>query len=226
MKNKTETLAFLGKRKIFVTVAAVIVALLIIDILVGRWQESIIRKKEATIKRLEEQAFRMISVDIRDIAEDGGIAKTGHYAAIIRIDNVGSEPAYLTHPLVRAYIQTGTISWTEVPVAEMAGQKQEQVYKIKEGHLLFKKTLTVPRSLPYNKYLIPKYMHVRFYITMNVIPESGFKEGEVVERKSDIYVYLKPYWITTQEIAEAIDFGKTKIPVYMPISAFRNWSDK
>jgi hypothetical protein len=224
MKNRTEILAFLRKRKIVVAVAAIIAALLLVDIFVGLWQDGVLREKESRIKRLEEQAFRMLSVDIRDIAEAEGIDATGQYTVVIRIDNVGEEPAYLSHPTVKAYIQTGTISWTEVPVAEMAGEKQEQVYKIREGYLLFKKTLTVPRSLPYNKYLIPKYMHVRFYVTMNVLPESGFKEGEVVERKNDIYVYLKPYWITMREIAEAIDFGETKIPVYMPISAFRNWT--
>ncbi len=205
-------------------IAAIILAVLLADLYVGRWQETIIKEKEAAIKRLEEQAFRMLSVDIRDITEADGIAQTGRYEAIIRIDNVGDEPAYLTHPSVKAYIQTGAISWTEMPVAEKAGEKQEQVYKIEEGHLLFRKILTVPRNLPYNKYLIPKYMHVRFYITMYVLPESGFKEGEVVERKSDSYVYLKPYWISVQEIAQTIDFGETKIPVYMPISAFRNWS--
>lgn len=225
MKNRIDILSILRNKKVAVGIAAIIVAVLIADMVVGRWQQAIIKEKEATIKRLEAQAFRMLSVDIRDIAETASINQTGRYEATIRIDNVGEEPAYLTHPLVKAYIQTGPISWTEVPMAEKAGEKQEQVYKIAEGSLLFRKILTVPRHLPYNKYLIPKYMHVRFYITMDVLPESGFKEGEVVERKSDIYVYLKPYWTSAKEIAEAIDFGETKIPVYMPISAFRNWND-
>ncbi len=225
MKNRTDILAVLKSRKTAVVVITTIVVVLLADIFVGRWQEGIIREKEAAIKRLEEQAFRMLSVDIRDIMETDNIVQTGNYEAVIRIDNVGAEPTYLTHPFVKAYIQTGTISWTEVPVAEKAGEKQEQVYKIAEGSLLIKKILTVPLRLPYNKYLIPKYMHVRFYITMNVLPESGFKEGEVVERKSDIYVYLKPYWISAKEIAGAIDFGETKIPVYMPISGFRNWNE-
>jgi hypothetical protein len=224
MKKRTDILAFLKSRKMAVAIAAIILAVLLADMLVGRWQDTIIKEKEATIKRLEVQAFRMLSVDIRDIAETAGIAQTGRYEATIRIDNVGEEPVYLTHPSVKAYIQTGAISWTEMPVTEKAGEIQKQVYKIEEGHLLFRKILTVPRSLPYNKYLIPKYMHVRFYVTMDVLPESGFKEGEVVERKSDSYVYLKPYWISVQEIAQAIDFGETKIPVYMPISAFRNWN--
>jgi hypothetical protein len=225
MKNRADILAVLKSRKMVVAIAAIIITVLLADMFVGRWQEAIIKEKEAAIKRLEAQAFRMLSVDIRDITETIDISQTGRYEAIVRIDNVGEEPAYLTQPSVKAYIQTGAISWTQVPIAEKPGEKQEQVYKVAEGTLLFRKILTVPRRLPYNKYLIPKYMHVRFYITMDVLPESGFKEGEVVERKSDIYVYLKPYWISAKEIAKTIAFGETKIPVYMPISAFRNWND-
>ena len=58
---------------------------------------------------------------------------------------------------------------------------------------------------------------------MYVLPESGFKEGEVAERRSSTHVYLKPYYISDDEIREVIDFGDTKVPAYMPITAFRNW---
>jgi hypothetical protein len=224
MIKRTNILATLLRRKKVVAIVTTILAVLAADIYIGHRQETFLREREAKIKRLEEQAFRMLSVDIRDIVETAGISQTGHYEAVIRIDNVGEEPAYLTHPSVKAYVQIGTISWTEVSVSENARAKQEQIYKIEARPLLFRKILTIPRNLPYNKYLIPKYMHVRFYVTMYVLPESGFHEGEVVERKSDTYVYLKPYWISAQEIAHAIDFGRTKIPVYMPISAFRNWN--
>ena len=226
MKTRTEVLAVLKSRKMVVAIAAIIVAVLVADMFVGRWQENILKEKEAKMKRLEDQAFRMLSVEVRDITETIGIDRTGRYEANIRIDNVGDEPAYFTHPTVKAYIQTGSLSWTEMSVTEKAGEKQEQVYKIEEGHRIIKKILTVPPYLIYNKNLIPKYMHVRFFIIMNVLPESGFKEGEVVERRSNTYMYLKPFWVSAQEIKKVIDFGDTKVPVYMPISAFRNWSDK
>jgi hypothetical protein len=204
--------------------AMIVFVVLLADLFVGAQQDAILREREAKIKRLEEQAFRLVSVDVRDITETRGISQTGRYAAVIRIDNVGEEPVYLSHPTVKAYIQTGTISWTEVSVGDMMTGRERQVYKIEKGSLLIRKTLAVPRSLPYNRHLIPKYMHVRFYITMFVLPESGFKEGEVVERKSDSYMYLKPYWVSEREIARVIDFGKTKVPTYMPISGFRNWN--
>ena len=224
MKTRTDILAILKSRKVAFAIVTIIFAVLVADMFVGRWQDNIIKEKEAKIKRLEDQAFRMLSVEIRDIAETVGIDRTGRYEASLRIDNVGEEPAYITHPTVKAYIQTGSLSWTEMPVTEKAGEKQEQVYKIEEGHRIIKKILTVPPYQIYNKNLIPKYMHMRFYIIMNVLPESGFKEGEVVERKSNTYLYLKPFWVSEQEVRKVIDFGDTKVPVYMPISAFRNWS--
>jgi hypothetical protein len=224
MKNVSELLAVLRNRRALASLVGIILLVICADLYVGRRQEAIIREREAKIKRLEEQAFRMVSVDIRDITETGRIGETGRYEVVLRIDNVGDEPVYFSHPDVKAYIQTGTISWTEVPVEDKAGEQKEQVYKIEKGTLLFRKILTVVHGLPYNRYLIPKYMHVRFYINMFIIPESGFREGEVVERKSDTYVYLKPYWISKGEIAKAIDFGDTRVPTYMPISSFRNWN--
>lgn len=224
MNNKGLKTLFARNWKTFGGMLLIVLAVLLADFLVGLQQDSIIRGREARIKRLEEQAFRMVSVDIRNITENPRISETGTYTAVIRIDNVGDEPVYLSHPSAKAYIQTGTISWTEIPADDVKGEPQKQVYKLEQGTLLIRKTLTVQRSLPYNRYLIPKYMHVRLTITMLVLPESGFREGEVVERKSDTYVYLKPYWVSEREIAQVIDFGETKVPTYMPISGFRNWS--
>lgn len=224
MNGRDLVQAFIRNRKTLGGAGMIVLVVLLADLFVGAQQDAILREQEAKIKRLEEQAFRLVSVDIRDITETRSIPETGKYMAVIRIDNVGDEPVYLSHPSAKAYIQTGAISWTEVPVGDVRDGQERQVYKIENGSLLIRKTLTVPRSLPYNRYLIPKYMHVRFHIIMYVLPESGFKEGEVVERRSDSYVYLKPYWVSEREIARVIDFGETKVPTYMPISGFRNWN--
>jgi len=112
----------------------------------------------------------------------------------------------------------------EVPVASTPSEKKEQMYKLETGPHSFERILTIDPKTPYNRYLIPKYMHIRFLVRMSVLPESGFKEEEVFERKSDTYIYLKPFWVTEQEIREVIDFGDTKVPVYMPITGFRNWN--
>lgn len=180
-----------------------------------------LKAKEARIKRLEEQAFYMISAEVRDIVYHGN----ENYDAMLRVDNVSDEPVYVSHPEVKAYVQTGSISWTEVPVQDRKSERKEQVYKIeREGRVPYFKVITINRSIPYNQNLMPKYMHVRLYISMYILPESGFKEGEVVERRSSNYIYLKPYYVSDGEIRKVIDFGDTKVPAFMPITAFRNWN--
>ena len=190
-----------------------------------KYKKTIIRERDAKIKRLEKQAFYMLSTDIRDIQETENIETSHKYEALLRIDNVADEPVFISHPYVKAFVQTGKISWTEVPVREKENNNIEQMYKIEEeGQSVFKKIITVSRDLPYNEHLIRKYMHVKFYIVMYVLPESGFKEGEVVERRSSTHVYLKPFYVSNEEIREVIDFGDTKVPVYMPITSFRKWT--
>lgn len=218
-------LSFLKRRKILALLLGIALTGVAIDYFVGARQEAIIRNKEAKIKQLEKQAFYMLSVDVRDIQESEDIRKSWQYAVTIRIDNVADEPVYISYPEVRAFVQVGTISWMEVPVTQGNAEKEEQMYKLINGTHPFRRILTIDPKIPYNRFLIPKYMHVRFNIRLSVLPESGFKEGDVVERKSDTYIYLKPFWITENEISAVIDFGDTKVPVFMPITAYRNASN-
>jgi len=198
---------------------------LAIDFYVGQRQEGLIRAREAKIKQLEKQAFYMLSVDVRDIRETRDIQKSWKYDVTIRIDNIADEPVYIGYPEVRAFMQVGTISWTEVTIVDAESERKEQMYKLETGPHPFRRILKITPQIPYNRYLIPKYMHIRFLIRMSVLPESGFKEGEIFERKSETYVYLKPFWITEKEISAVINFGDTKVPVYMPITGYRNWTN-
>lgn len=216
------------KRKILMVSAVfgIMFIVILIDYYVGIQQERIIKEREARIKDLETKAFYMLSADIRDIKPTPDIELTEEYEVWLRTDNLSDEPIYISPPVVKAFVQTGTISWTEVPVKDDKNKKEEQVYKIEpEDQSLFKKYIRVSRDLPYNEYLIRKYMHVHFYVFMYVVPESGFKEGEVVERRSSSFVYLKPYYLSDQDIRKVIDFGETAVPFYMPITSFWNWSE-
>ncbi|MHB8881287.1 MAG: hypothetical protein ACYC69_07215 [Thermodesulfovibrionales bacterium] len=216
--------SLLKSRKALVLLTGIVLAGVAIDYLVGVRQESIISAREAKIKQLEKQAYYMLSVDVRDIRETEDIQKSWQYDVVIRIDNVADEPVYISYPEVRAFMQVGTISWMELPTVDKESEKKEQMYKLGNGQHSFQRMLKIDPKIPYNRYLIPKYMHIRFLVRFSVLPESGFREGEIFERKSDSYVYLKPFWITTKEISEAIDFGDTKVPVYMPITGYRNWN--
>lgn len=217
-------LSLLKSRKALAAVLSLVLTGVAIDYVVGARQEAIIKVREAKIRELETQAFRMLSVDVRDITETSDIKNTWQYAVTVRIDNVADEPVYISYPEVRAFMQVGTISWIELPIVHGTAEKKEQMYKLPSGTHPFQRILTIDPKTPYNRYLIPKYMHVRFLIRFSVLPESGFREGEVVERKSETYIYLKPFWITEKEISAVIDFGETRVPVYMPITGFRNWS--
>jgi hypothetical protein len=212
-------------RKVLILLSGIVLIGLALDFSVSERQEALIRARETRLQQLERQAFYMLSVDVRDIRETEDIKKSWQYAVTIRIDNVGDEPAYIDYPEVRAFIQVGTISWMEVPVSDGKAEKKEQMYKLDSGPHSFQRILTIDPKIQYNRYLIPKYMHIRFLVRFSVLPESGFKEGEVFERKSDTYVYLKPFWITEKEISAVIDFGDTKVPVYMPITGYRNWNN-
>lgn len=218
-------LSLLWTRKAVALLLGTVVIALAIDHYVGERQEAAIAARDARIKQLEKQAFYMLSVDVRDIRETPDIRRSWKYIATVRIDNIADEPVYIDYPEIRAFIQTGTISWMEIPVTDLEGQKREQMYRLDSGAHRFERTLTINPDIKYNRYLIPKYMHIRFMIRMSVLPESGFKEGEIFDRKNDTYVYLKPFWISEREIRESIDFGDTKVPVYMPITGFRNWNN-
>lgn len=222
--GKAKILSIHKSRKALALLLGIVLAGVALDYVVGARQDAIIKDREAKIKELETQAFRMLSVDVRDIEETVDIKGSWQYAVTIRIDNVADEPVYISYPEVRAFMQVGTISWMEVPVAHGKSEKKEQMYKLLSGTHPFQRILTIDPKIPYNRYLIPKYMHIKFLIRFSVLPESGFKEGEVVERKSETYIYLKPFWITEKEISAVIDFGETKVPVYMPITGFRNWN--
>ncbi|MGD2080106.1 MAG: hypothetical protein PVJ36_03105, partial [Nitrospirota bacterium] len=94
---------------------------------------------------------------------------------------------------------------------------EEQIYKLETGQYLFKKRVTIDRDLEYTAYLMPLYMHVRFHISMFVLPESVYKEEEVIERYTDVYIYLKPYFISDKEILKVLTFPDDKVPIQIPM---------
>jgi hypothetical protein len=68
------------------------------------------------------------------------------------------------------------------------------------------------------------YMQLKVVIRLNVLPESGFKEGEVVERKAPAFCFVKPYYISKEQIRETMEWGKTEVPDYIPVTAWRKWN--
>lgn len=204
----------LRKRKLISIILGITILFIAGDYLIGLKQSSIIKEREAKKERLERLAFYLIVPDIHD-ARDIKKSK-GDYEAIIKIDNLADEPVYISHPQVITYVQTGTF-WTEVPVREEDGGQREQISRLETGTHFFSRIVTISRDIKYTYYQMFGYMHVRFRISMFVLPESVFKEEEVIERYTDAYIYLKPYYMTDREIARQVMFPDGKIPVMIPM---------
>ncbi len=202
------------KRKAITVIFGILLLLFLVDQYIGSKERAIIREREAKRERLEKLAFFMIFPDISDVKDIKD--KPEKYEAIIKVENLTDEPVYITHPEVKAYVQTGTF-WTEVPVHEDKNEKKEQIYRLDHGIHLYKKVITINRNIKYTYYMMPYYMHVRFHISFFVLPESAFKEEEVVERYTDVYIYLKPYFVNKELISKELKFPDNKVPVMIPM---------
>lgn len=202
------------KKKTVIIIVGIAVTLFLVDYYVGYRQETILKDKEAKKERLEKLAFYMILPDIHDAWDIKN--KKEQYKAVIKIDNVADEPVYTTHPQVRTYVQTGTF-WSEVPTKELVTGMKEQVYKLESGQYLYNFMVTIDRTIKYTYYLMYGYMHVRFHISLFVLPESAFNEEEVIERYTDVYIYLKPYYISDKDILRQVEFVDNNVPVMIPM---------
>jgi hypothetical protein len=177
------------------SIVALLAIVILIDYGVAQRQDVIIKEKADRMLQLQKQAFYYISADIRDVS----------------------------HPEAQAYMSTGKASGIEVPFKEKPGEPVEQMYKVEEKSLIIKKLLTIDRDIPYTINKMGYYMRLKTVIRLNIMPESGFKEGEIVERKGPAVIFVKPYYISRQKMREVMEWGKTKVPIYMPITAFRKW---
>jgi hypothetical protein len=203
-----------GKWRLITSLAGVVLLFFIADYLVGLKEAAVVRGKEEKKERLEKLAFHLIVPDVEDALIMKG--SKGQYEVVIKVENLTDEPVYITYPQAVAYVQTGTF-WTEVPVRESAGKTNEQVIRILPGIHRYRKIVTISRSIKYTYYQMFGYMHVRVRISLFVLPESAFREEEVVDRYSDAYMYLKPYYISDREIARQVKFPDNKVPVMIPM---------
>jgi len=204
----------LRKKKAIATIFFVVGIFLLGDFLIGLKEEAIIREKAEKKNRLEKLAFYMVLPDIQDAWDVRGVP--GKYEAVLKVENLADEPVYATYREVRAYIQSGTY-WTEVPIHDKEKKTHEQIMKLEKGVHLYHKIVAIDRGIKYTFYQMFGYMHVRFHISMFVVPESVFKEEEVINRENDVYIYLKPYYLSDKDILKQVQFPDNKVPRMMPM---------
>jgi len=206
--------SLIRKRKPIVAILSIITIFVLADYFIGKKQESIISERDAKKQRLEKLAFFMIFPDVQDAGEIAGAPE--EYEAVLKIDALADEPVYATYPEVRAYVQTGT-TWSEVPIRDKEKGEHEQIIKLEKGQHFYKKIITIKRDIKYTFYQMFGYMHVRLHISMFVVPQSVFKEEEVIERVNDAYMYLKPYFLSDREILKQVKFPNNKVPTMIPM---------
>lgn len=206
--------AFFLKRKILSAILIIIALLVLIDFGVGKKQEAILREIVAKKERLSKMANYMILPDIHDAWDIKG--EPGKYEAVIKIDNVADEVIYVTYPEVKAYVQT-SFYWQEVPVHDPEGATKTQLAVLDPGQYLYHKIISIDQNIEYTPYQVPYYMHVRFRISVYVLPESVFNEEEVLERYTDVYVYLKPFFISDETILKEMTWSENKVPIVIPM---------
>ena len=205
-------------------IIVLLVVLLAIDYGLTKREESILKERADRMFLLQKQANYYIAADIRDIVYTPDIEQTEQYEMILRIDNVADEPVYVSHPEAQVYMATSKVSWTELPVIEKPGEPVEQMYKVEDKSIPIVKLFTIDSGIPYlmnNE--MGYYIQLKVVIRLNVMPESGFKEGEVVERKAPTFCFVKPYYISREKTREVMEWGKTKVPIYLPVTAWRKW---
>ena len=113
-------------------------------------------------------------------------------------------------PEMRGYVQVGKL-WQEVPlrpIDEGAGS----ILKI-DGTQTYR-YLFEARLREFTQ-LFPNYMHVRFSDTM-LVGVGRTPSDDVVERKDNCYVYLKPFDVTDDTVLKRMKFAG-KPPVWIPM---------
>jgi hypothetical protein len=206
------------KRKIIYASLFVFFLAFLIDYSIGLWQDYLLKKREERKKELENIAYFQIFPDLANVDYKGD-NKT--YVVKFKIESVYPDVVYITDPQVTAYIQTGTV-WTEVPVTESKRQTKDQMLEIKSGTYYFNREVVIHPSIKYTEYLMPFYMHVRFNIMFLVIPKKYLDSKEeiyedVITRYADLYTYLKPYNIRSEDVLKKLKFPDNKVPIFIPM---------
>jgi energy-coupling factor transporter ATP-binding protein EcfA2 len=187
--------------------AAVFAGILLLDFGIAKYQERQVRERASRIATLQHMALNGLRSDVQSITDLGD----GQYELTTYVQNVGGgQPIYVILSDLRAYVQVGP-AWQELPM-KPADEGASAVLKI-DG----KQTHRYVFNAQVSQYaqLLPYYMHVRFSGTMLVSPSSIPKDN-IIERKDNFYVYLKPFDVADDVVLKRMRFSG-KPPVWIPM---------
>lgn len=114
-------------------------------------------------------------------------------------------------PEVRAFVQVG-LQWQEIPLRSEDNQ-DGRVARVTAEKRRFRLRFT-PDVKAFEE-ILPGYMHVRFSNVM-LVSRSAQPRGDLIERRDDYYVYLKPPGADDAAILSKINFPGAP-PLWIPM---------
>jgi ABC-type lipoprotein export system ATPase subunit len=187
----------------------VVVACLVLNYSTALYQQSqVVQRKEAR-QQLQEAALYSMRADVEDLAQgaDGG------YLLTLFAQNLDPEKdLFVMAPEVRAFVQVG-LQWQEVPLRS-ADSQEGRVVRVTAAKHPFRFRFTP--DLKAFEEILPGYMHVRFSNIM-LVSRSAQPKDDLLERRDDYYVYLKPPGADDTAILSKLKFpGKPPLWIPMP----------
>jgi hypothetical protein len=206
-KQRRGTLLWAGA-----AIAAALTLLLLADLIIGRYQQTIIARKVAARTELERMVLHYLRADIVDIVH----TPAGKYRASFYIENVYPEYAmFVMLPHVRAFAQSG-FAWKELPAAEPpdARWRGGSVVQLNQ-RITFDRIFEVPADQEWFRLLYGFY-HVRFENAMLVSPVAEPKD-DIMEKEDNYYVHLLPVGADLDEVRRKNQFPGGKVPIFIPM---------
>jgi hypothetical protein len=195
--------------KIAAVIAAILLALFLLDYYVGYQQNKLLAEKAAQKKKIERLAWYSLRGEVKEVSYAGH-----RYRIALKFENAfPEEEMYIMLPQVRCLVQVGTI-WKEVPVTDPDAKGADTGVIKLEGTKIIEKLIEVP----FKNYeqVLPGYMHIRLN-TVSYVSSNAVSKDDIVEKNEDFYIYLRPYDADLRNMAKKYTFTNNEVPIFIPM---------
>jgi ABC-type lipoprotein export system ATPase subunit len=188
--------------------AVVVVACLVLNYSAALYQQSKVAKRKVARQQLEKTSLYLMRADVEDVAS----VDDGSYLLTLYTQNLDPEKElFVMAPEVRAFVQVG-LQWQEIPLRSEDNQ-DGRVARVTAEKRRFRFRFT-PDVKAFEE-ILPGYMHVRFSNVM-LVSRSAQPRGDLIERRDDYYVYLKPPGADDAAILSKMNFPGAP-PLWIPM---------
>jgi hypothetical protein len=200
-------LGLLRSPVVLVVVLAVMLVFAV-DAGVGRYQAGLVKQQRQARLLLENAAMRSLYVELKQIVPE---ADGKSFRMTLTLQNTSPDgPLYVMLNPVAVYVQSGT-TWQQVPSKPVDGGGTGVVTLVKD----YAYDVAFTPDVANWAQLIPGYMHVRIQDDL-LVSQRAQPGDDVVERRTPIYVYLKPHGANDDDIRARSKTSGTP-PVFIPM---------